>query len=180
MTRILVVYGTSYGQTGRIARRIAGEMEKQGYAVVTYRGNELPADLSLDQFDAFLICASLISGKYQEYIRSFVRLNVSRLNQRPSAFVAVSGTAARSAQLAREHATAFLTAIGWAPALVEVFGGAMAFSQYGFVLRLIMKMISRRNGGPTDTSRDYEMTDWAAVDRFAVRLADALPSPAVA
>jgi menaquinone-dependent protoporphyrinogen oxidase len=50
----------------------------------------------------------------------------------------------------------------------------MAFTQYGPVLRWVMKRISRGRGGPTDTSRDHEMTDWAAVDQFAERLAQGL------
>jgi menaquinone-dependent protoporphyrinogen oxidase len=33
-----------------------------------------------------------------------------------------------------------------------------------------MKRISKKRGLPTDTSRDYEFTDWAAVDRFAGEL----------
>jgi menaquinone-dependent protoporphyrinogen oxidase len=37
-----------------------------------------------------------------------------------------------------------------------------------------MKTITRRRGGPTDTSQDYEYTDWDAVDRFAEDLAEAL------
>jgi len=32
-----------------------------------------------------------------------------------------------------------------------------------------MKRIARKSGGDTDTSRDYEYTDWAAVDDFAQR-----------
>jgi menaquinone-dependent protoporphyrinogen oxidase len=33
-----------------------------------------------------------------------------------------------------------------------------------------MRRISAKEGGDTDTSRDYEYTDWAAVDRFAREL----------
>jgi menaquinone-dependent protoporphyrinogen IX oxidase len=29
-----------------------------------------------------------------------------------------------------------------------------------------MKRISKQAGGATDTSRDHEYTDWAALDRF--------------
>lgn len=54
----------------------------------------------------------------------------------------------------------------------------MAYTKYGFVLRWITKIISRRRGGPTDTTRDHDMTDWEAVDQFAKRLAEAL-TPAV-
>jgi menaquinone-dependent protoporphyrinogen oxidase len=34
-----------------------------------------------------------------------------------------------------------------------------------------MKRISRSKGGPIDTTRDHELTDWEAVDRFGVELA---------
>ena len=45
---------------------------------------------------------------------------------------------------------------------------------------MLLKRISRRAGGPTDTSRDYEMTDWNQVVRFAAEFAASLPEPAVA
>jgi menaquinone-dependent protoporphyrinogen oxidase len=40
-----------------------------------------------------------------------------------------------------------------------------------------MRRISRKEGGDTDTSRDYEYTDWAAVDRFAAEFADEVAGP---
>jgi hypothetical protein len=41
-----------------------------------------------------------------------------------------------------------------------------------------MKLISRRTGRPTDTSRDYDFTDWAGVAQFAERFAGLLPPAA--
>jgi menaquinone-dependent protoporphyrinogen oxidase len=43
----------------------------------------------------------------------------------------------------------------------------------------MMRMIVGAAGGDTDTSRDYEYTDWPAVDRFAQEFAARL-QPAVA
>jgi menaquinone-dependent protoporphyrinogen oxidase len=41
-----------------------------------------------------------------------------------------------------------------------------------------MRAIVGAAGATTDTSRDYEYTDWKAVDRFASRLATSLgPAP---
>ena len=37
-----------------------------------------------------------------------------------------------------------------------------------FFIKMVMKTISRMAGGPTDTSRDYEFTDWVALDRFVL------------
>jgi menaquinone-dependent protoporphyrinogen oxidase len=34
-----------------------------------------------------------------------------------------------------------------------------------------MRRIAAAEGGETDTSRDYEYTDWAAVERFALEMA---------
>jgi menaquinone-dependent protoporphyrinogen oxidase len=53
--------------------------------------------------------------------------------------------------------------------MTELIGGAMAYTKYGPLLRWIMKQIAKRNGGPTDTSRDHEMTDWVQVERFVDR-----------
>ena len=38
----------------------------------------------------------------------------------------------------------------------------------------MMKLIVAHAGGETDASRDYEYTDWAAVDRFAEAFAERL------
>jgi len=34
------------------------------------------------------------------------------------------------------------------------------------IIRIIMKLISKREGGNTDTTHDHEYTDWDAVMRF--------------
>jgi menaquinone-dependent protoporphyrinogen oxidase len=51
------------------------------------------------------------------------------------------------------------------------FAGRLAYTQYGFVKRQLMKWIARKEGGATDASHDWEYTDWDAVDRFADALA---------
>jgi menaquinone-dependent protoporphyrinogen oxidase len=38
-----------------------------------------------------------------------------------------------------------------------------------------MKRIAKKSGGDTDTSRDYEYTDWAALDRFLEQFAAEIP-----
>jgi menaquinone-dependent protoporphyrinogen oxidase len=175
MAKILVVYGTAYGQTQRIARRIVDQLTVHGHGVCLYKGDDLPSNLVVDDYDAFVIAASIIRGRHQRYIRDFVRRHTVRLNAVPSAFVSVSGSAQGMPAQAREYIDAFLDQTGWRPRFAASFAGSMAYTQYGPILRWITKMVSRRRGGPTDTTRDHEMTDWAAVDRFAERVAKALP-----
>ena len=56
---------------------------------------------------------------------------------------------------------------GCDPDLVGLFAGALVYTQYGWMKRRIMRAIARKEGGHTDLTRDYEYTDWAAVDQFA-------------
>ena len=45
--------------------------------------------------------------------------------------------------------------------------GRLAYTQYGLLMRFIMKRIARQHGAPTDTTRDYEFTNWDEVARLA-------------
>jgi hypothetical protein len=51
--------------------------------------------------------------------------------------------------------------------------GALLYSKYNPLVRFVMKRIAKEAGAATDTSRDYEYTDWVGLDRFVVELAEA-------
>ncbi len=56
---------------------------------------------------------------------------------------------------------------GWYPAGVANFAGALRYTRYGFFKRLLMRSIARKEGSPDlDARRDYEYTDWSAVNGF--------------
>jgi hypothetical protein len=46
-----------------------------------------------------------------------------------------------------------------------------------WLFRWFLKLISHRKGLPTDTSRDWDFTEWAEVERFAGALAVKLAPP---
>jgi menaquinone-dependent protoporphyrinogen oxidase len=66
----------------------------------------------------------------------------------------------------------FVNETGWRPEHALPVAGALVYSRYNFLVRFLMKRIARKAGAPTDTSRDYEFTDWAALDRFVGELAE--------
>ncbi|HKW49972.1 MAG TPA: flavodoxin domain-containing protein [Gemmatimonadaceae bacterium] len=171
--RVLVLYGTSYGQTTRIAARIANRIEESGAVVSFHDIRELRMDAHLESYDAVIIGASVIRGRHQRAVQEFVSQHCEMLNVLPTAFFSVSGSAAspdeRGRADARRCAESFLRATHWRPAITELVGGAMAYTKYGPLLRWIMKQIAKRNHGPIDTSCDHEMTDWAQVMRFSDR-----------
>jgi len=169
--RILIVYGTTHGQTEKVARRVADRLRAAGHIVTLTDADELPRFLSARDFEAVAVGSSVTFGKHQRCVRRFVRAQCDALNQRPTAFFSVSGSAAgrTDAQWAEAQRCIdeFLRETGWRPQQVASVAGAMAYTKYNPLLRWLIRRIAEKNGGPTDTSRDHEMTDWAQVDRFA-------------
>ena len=79
---------------------------------------------------------------------------------------------AQAAADAQRMIDVFVTDTGWRPEHALAAAGALAYSKYNFLVRFLMKRIARKAGAPTDTSRDYEFTDWPALDRFVEEIAE--------
>ena len=180
MSRVLIVYGTSYGQTAKVVRRLSDRLEAGGHLVTMYKGDELPALQGLAAFDGVVVAGSVLFGRYQRYLLRFVRRHLDALRRLPSAFVSICGAAGHpeSRAQAESYISRFEAATGWQPRLSRSFAGAIAYTRYGPITRWMMKRISRRNGRSTDTSRDWELTDWGAVDGFASEFSNLLGSTA--
>ena len=178
--RILIVYATSYGQTAKIAHRMADVLTAAGETVTIVNATDPPPPVATRAFDGIIIGGSIIRGRHQPQLANFVRARREMLNAMPSAFFSVSGSAASSKDAeraaARLLAAVFLDQTGWNPAMTDTIGGAIAYTKYNPLLRWIIRRATRAAGGPTDTSRDHEATDWSQVERFATSFAAKLPS----
>lgn len=179
--RILVAYGTRYGQTAKIALRIAETLTAEGALVTLVPADDLPIDFSPHDYDGIVLGASIIGGRHQRSVRRLASAHRDALNEMPSAMFSVSGSAASEDEegkaAARTMLLEFLHEAQWRPRVVELVAGAMAFTKYSFLLRWWMRRISAKAGGPTDTSRDHELTDWAQVERFALSFLAVVPQP---
>jgi len=157
--KIVIIYATSYGQTAKIARHIARLLTLDGLAVTVMPVDQVPRDLVLQNFDATVLGGSILFGRHQRALVRFIRQHRAALNAVPSAFFSVSGSAASTNAAERGAALRLVERLlantGWRPRLTTTFGGAMAFTRYNPLVRFMMKRISAREGGPTDTSRDY-------------------------
>jgi menaquinone-dependent protoporphyrinogen oxidase len=94
---------------------------------------------------------------------------------------------AKAATDVQQKIDQFPSETGWRPKRVKAVGGALLYSRYNFFIRFIMKRIAKKNSMPTDTSRDYEYTDWNAIARVVdevlsdhVAEPDAQDAPALA
>jgi menaquinone-dependent protoporphyrinogen oxidase len=163
MCSILIVYGSTEGQTRKIAGRIAEMARGHGHEAVVVDSAASPPPMA-GRYDAIIIAGSLHRERHQKSLAAYVRRNRGMLRRIPNAFVSVSLTAARTDARAVAAAQAcvdrFVRETEWQPRETWLTAGALAYSRYGPLKKWMMRRIAAREGGATDTSRDHEYTDW--------------------
>jgi menaquinone-dependent protoporphyrinogen oxidase len=174
--RVLIAFATMYGQTGKIARFLEERLEARGIRVLVKPCREVAGSGALESFDAVVVGGSVIMEGLHRDARRFVAQRVDELNDTTSAFFQVSGAAGSTLETEREAARSimdrFLAKSGWSPTERASLAGGIPYTKYPFWLKWVMRWISAKNGGSTDTSRDHEYTDWTQVATFADAVAE--------
>src|SRR6056297_452253 len=174
MSSFLILYGTGEGQTAKVADRIAAAIGERGHEVSAVDVRDPASSFALDGYDAVVVGASIHVGRHQDAVRDFVAAHREALAAVPTAFfqVSLSSASEEKREEAATYVESFTAETGWHPDRIGQFGGALRFSEYGFLKRLMMKRIA---SDLLDESRvpadDVEFTDWDAVDAFAADVA---------
>ena len=183
MTKVLMLYASTHGHTGRIASRVARVIEQGGATVELRRADGVPEPVPGD-YDAVVVGASIHAGHHQRLVTDWARRHATSLSAMPSAFFSVSLAAAddtdEAQRTARAYVDDFVERTGWSPRRTQSFAGALQYREYDVFTRLLIKLMMHRGQHPTDTSRDYDYTDWEAVDAFAQLCAELVPETVAA
>ena len=175
MSRLPVFYATTESHTRRIAEAIASTLRQQGFDSDAF---EVSTDFRSPDWIhivSAVVGGSLHAGRHQAPLAQFVGHEAKHLNLRPAAFFSVNMSAAsrnaRKVAAARTIAEKFAQSLHWRPRRFVCVAGQLAYTQYGLVSRWFMRWIAAKEGGPTDTTRDHDLTDWTAVREFALAVA---------
>jgi menaquinone-dependent protoporphyrinogen oxidase len=166
---LLIFYATIEGQTRKIAERIAQIAEDNGNMVFLADASQ-PGLADPAGYDAAMLCAPIHIGRYPAPFVHYIRQWKESLESVPTALVTVSLAIASKNESERKEAENFPRqleqATGWHADKELNAAGALKYLEYDFLRRWAMRYISGKEGGPTDTSMDYEMTDWVELEKF--------------
>jgi menaquinone-dependent protoporphyrinogen oxidase len=183
MPRILILYASTHGHTAKIAARIAATLEADGATVDLEQLHAKETQLVPSDYDAVILGASIHGGHHQRALIKWAEQHHTALGLTPSAFFSVCLTAAddtdESRAATRGYLDDFVEKTGWTPSQSATFAGALQYREYDVATRVLMRLLMRRMHHSTDSSQDYDYTDWGAVDRWAHDLT-ATFTPAVA
>ena len=175
MTHILIVFGTTDGHTRKIAQVLAEHLRAHQCSVDIEDAAGMRR-LSPEGYDGVIVAASVHIGDYQRAVAQFVRAHAALLNGLPTAFLSVCLAVVEQGDKPREEVQRimhrFLHRCRWSPTLTKLVAGALPYTRYGWLKRRMMKRIMAKAGGDTDTTRDFEYTDWNDLRNFAIDFAE--------
>ena len=175
----LVLYASIEGQTRKIATHIAARLEEKGLGVILADIRE-PGFAIPGQQDVVILCAPIHMGNYPEAMVSFVNDWKEAISAVPNVFVSVTLAIHSENEDEKAEARAYPVKLtentGFKPQRVLNVAGALKFLEYDFFKRFVMRRISAGENGPVDVSKDYEFTDWEAVNAMVDELASEVTS----
>ncbi len=167
----MIIYSSVDGHTKTICERIEGVIKNSLNTTLMSLDDATHEDIS--KYDRIVIGASIRYGKHRPSLFNFIEKNLDLLNSKYSAFFTVNIVARKpekNTAKTNPYMIKFLKKSPWKPNLLDVFAGKLDFPTYNFSDKYIIKFIMWITKGPTDTSKVYEFTNWAAVDNFAKKL----------
>lgn len=167
---VLIAFGTTEGQTRKIARHMAGTMRAAGHVVELHDCTDLSATTVVGDYDAVVLAASVHHKRYQTAFYGFVEANLAALQSKSLAFVSVSlsQTLADGEDEARSYVSDFTTEIGLRPDAIHLAEGAVRYFEYGRLeAETIDLLVFKGQKKMPDRGSNPEYTDWQALDAFA-------------
>jgi len=176
MPNTLVVYATTDGQTRKISERIATVLRDNGVdGTLIDIGQAKNVDLT--DCDCLIAGASVRYGKHDPRMARFLENNRATIERIPNAFFSVNLIARKPDKRNLEgnkYLRKFLDEIAFEPNHLEIIAGRLDYPAYKFLDRVMIQVIMKMTGGPSDGKSIVEYTDWDQVDRFAERMASEL------
>ncbi len=173
MTKILIIYSTTDGQTFLICEKIKSILQKKNQVELVSINDIYEKNIS--NFDSVIIGASIRYGKHSSKVIDFVKKNKTVLSYKRTSFFTVNVVARKHEKNTPEtnpYMLKFLKKTNWEPNNKAVFAGKIDYPKYGFIDKQIIRFIMILTNGPTDTSKSYEFTDWSKVDQFAREISE--------
>lgn len=178
--RILICYGTTEGQTRKIAEFVADIVRAKDHEPVVVDTSEANSPEPPTRCEAAILAGSVHMGRYQAALVHYVKQWHETLNAMPTVFLSVSLSAASDDPHEQseidEIAQKMLHETEWHPTATLHVAGAFRFTRYDFFKRWAMRLIAYQKNQTVDTHSDKEYTDWAALRAFCEAFLAGLPA----
>ena len=173
--RALITFASEEGQTEKIAGQLARQMQQAGLATDICEVTRVQdASIQVESYDVMVAGSPVHYERCDKDLADWIMAHHTFLRTHLTAFFSVSlGILGDSDSVRAVEAICqdYLDEARWHPNMLRHFSGALAYRKYPWWKRWLMRRVAAKAGGPTDTSRDHDLTDWTEVRQFALEIA---------
>ena len=163
--KILIVFATIEGQTGKIARFVAKEAGDAGHEILLVDAADKATSVSFKGVDKTILAAPVHERRHPKLFELFLAAQHEQLEAQSTLLISVSLKAAFPDGLeeAGEYITELKMRTGIAPDAEALVAGAVRTTGYDYFSTQVLRhvVLSGRDYGPEDG--DQEFTDWPAL-----------------
>ena len=161
--KILIAYGTTEGQTRKVAETISTQIERLGHEVELFDTANPQKDLKIGSFDKIILAGSVHQKDYQESLKLFIEANLPVLNNKQTMLISVSLASAFDDR--QEEAKGYTSKLserpGWNPTKILLVAGAIIYDEYDYFKEQIIKHIALQGRSVDVKEGNQEFTDWS-------------------
>jgi menaquinone-dependent protoporphyrinogen oxidase len=173
--RALVVYGTRWGGTVKVAEKIGDALAAEGFSVDIVDAKAKPQNIAA--YDLVVVGSGMRADKWTKESLNFLEKNMQLLQTKKTALFVSCQMADRTDDGYCHGKNLYLQKTadqyGLKPIALGYFGGFLDFSHsHGLIVDVMVRVNRkslRRNG--LDTTRVHDTRDWAAIEAWARSLA---------
>jgi menaquinone-dependent protoporphyrinogen oxidase len=173
MKRIAIIVSSQNGQTEKIASGMAEQLQRKGVEsdVFNLTKGQKPTAEQVAMYEGFIIGAPVHQGEFPMDILDWAWENGAAMADLPTGLFTVSFNAADRRHRARaaddKMLRRFMKETDMRPRFVGTFAGALAYTKYSFFKKSVMQGMAASVGLPTNTMKDFELTNWFDVFEFS-------------
>lgn len=159
--KVLILYATVEGQTGKIARFVQEQTEGLGHEVVLADA-DAPAELIFDGIDAVVLAAPVHQRRHPRNFEALIAVRADELAARKVLMLSVSLNAAfpDGHEEAQEYLLEMKMRTGLDPDVEMLVAGAVRTSEYDFFAQQVVRYVVLRNRDFDTKAEEHEFTDW--------------------
>jgi menaquinone-dependent protoporphyrinogen oxidase len=162
--KVMVIYASVEGQTGKIARFVAAEVKKLGHDAVLADADE-PTGIAYAGVDAVILAAPVHERRHPRRFEAVIEADKRHLKMRKTLMLSVSLNAAfpEGLEEAQDYLTELKMRTEFEPDQELLVAGAVRSDRYDYFSMQIVRHVVLRDRPFDPTEDGHEYTDWKAV-----------------
>lgn len=165
--KVLIVFATIEGQTGKIARFAEREVAAAGHAATLADAEAEAIPESLDGFDKIILAAPVHERRHPVSFEVFLEAHGDELGRADTLMLSVSLSAAFPERLeeAQDYLDELKLRTRFTPGREALVAGAVRTGSYDYFATQVVRHVVLRGRDIDPSEGDREFTDWDALGR---------------